>query len=212
VARWSEVSCHRLTSADAFLTTPLHYSRLKDPFNRIDYSKANQYRMGSSTVANQLLFVFPAGAVDAWYRDVDGNISTSHFRTEATRSIMEMKPRYPIYGGWKFSWSHGYEVPQTFQGRGIVQLDSKTGKYVLKAKVHEGLKNVPVEKWELEIILPEGATDVQVALPFKAESEEVKTTYSYFDTIGKPTFLYRKKNLVDDAWTDKEVVVSCELS
>lgn len=155
--------------------------------------------MESSTVANTFTFVWPAGAIDAWYRDVDGNISTSHFRTEASRSVFEMRSRYPIYGGWKFSWMHGYEVPQSFKSKdGLVRVDSKTGKYVLKAKAYEGLKNLPIDKFVVEIVMPEGATDIKIDLPFIADGKEESISYSYFDTVGKPTYRFTKNRFVDE--------------
>lgn len=173
--------------------------------------------MEQSTVASAFSFNFPAGAIDAWYRDVDGNISTSHFRTEAGRSVFEMRPRYPIYGGWKFSWMHGYEVPQTFTSKnGLVQ-QTKPGQYLLRAKVYDGLKNVPVDKFTLEVVLPEGATDIKVNLPFTPDTSSETRTYSYFDTVGKPTFIYTKKRFTDEMWNEFTVnilplVVEIELT
>ncbi|KAI9001853.1 Ribophorin I-domain-containing protein [Hyaloraphidium curvatum] len=177
--------------------------RLREPFSRIDFARSQNYGGADGTmVASGFKLFWPAGARDPWYRDVDGNVSTSHFRNEASHSVFEMRPRYPIYGGWKFSWSHGYEVPMSSGREPLVKYDSSQGRYVLKARVYEGLKNVPADKLTLEVILPEGASDIKVFLPFEADSENDKTTYSYFDSIGRPTRVFVKKRFVDEMWSE----------
>lgn len=53
------------------------------------------------------------------------------------------------------------------------------------------------EEYELRVMLPEGATDIQVNLPFEAEIEE-KLEFSYLDFIGRPVMVIKKQNVIDD--------------
>ena len=91
---------------------------------------------------------------DVYYKDAVGNISTSNFRNEARSSILEFEPRYPLYGGWKFSWFHGYSVPfanflSTYNGF----YDS----FELNVTMTPSVKNLYVATNQLKVILPEGA-------------------------------------------------------
>ena len=45
-------------------------------------------------------------ASDVYYRDIIGNISTSHVRREGDRTLVELQMRFPMMGGWKdeFYW------------------------------------------------------------------------------------------------------------
>lgn len=98
--------------------------------------------------------ILPAEATDVFYKDVTGNISTSHFRKEKQRSVLELTPRYPLYGGWRFSWFHGYTIPQSLL---LNQLSGKAEDYRFKATLTPSVSGLIVEKSTLKVILPEGA-------------------------------------------------------
>jgi hypothetical protein len=53
----------------------------------VDYQTKNA--KGSSF--NNLVAIFPPGASDVYYRDVIGNISTSHVRSEKGRTVLEVR-------------------------------------------------------------------------------------------------------------------------
>ena len=71
----------------------------------------------------ELVLHLPAGARDPYFIDLVGNVSTSHFRpappvsaallspSKAKSSILELKPRYPILGGWNYTFTLGYDTP-----------------------------------------------------------------------------------------------------
>ena len=45
----------------------------------------------------------PAAARSMYFRDEIGNISTSHARFGLANTEVELRPRYPLFGGWKVS-------------------------------------------------------------------------------------------------------------
>lgn len=40
-----------------------------------------------------------------------GNISTSHLREEENAVLVEIQPRFPLFGGWKTHYTLGYTMP-----------------------------------------------------------------------------------------------------
>ncbi|KAI8909571.1 Ribophorin I-domain-containing protein [Gorgonomyces haynaldii] len=83
---------------------------LKGHFSRVDY-KMTEYYHGNTQVVKSLTAVFPAKATDVYFKDAVGNVSTSNFRSDTKRSILELRPRFPLYGGWRYTWFHGYTIP-----------------------------------------------------------------------------------------------------
>ena len=58
-----------------------------------------------------------------------------------------------MFGGWKYKWFHGYDVPLDSYVKKIGQ-----NRYQLKLKFTGSLKNVLVEDMTVRFVLPEGAT------------------------------------------------------
>jgi oligosaccharyltransferase complex subunit alpha (ribophorin I) len=162
---------------------------LKGQFSRFEYNPGNL----DSAAINQLTLQLPAMASDPYFRDDIGNVSTSHFRQERQRSVLELKPRFPLYGGWFYNWHHGYNLPlSTFLKR------MTSGRYVFQADFVNGIPNAAVDSAEVKIVLPEGARDIQVHVPFEVDEVLLEKTYTYLDTSGRPTVLIRKANVVDE--------------
>ncbi|ORY48919.1 hypothetical protein BCR33DRAFT_714026, partial [Rhizoclosmatium globosum] len=137
-------------------------------FSRIDFQFA-QYSRG---LRSNVLEEFRA---NVYYRDDIGNVSTSNFRKS-------MIPPLSIVWWLEYNWHHTYDVPLN----DYLKVDSKTGRYVLNVKFMGSLSNVTIEDARLRVVLPEGATNVKVALPFPADSEEHSRFYTNLDTIGRP--------------------------
>ena len=55
--------------------------------------------------------VLPASARDVYYRDEIGNISTSSMKSLIDSVELEIRPRFPLFGGWKTHYYIGYNVP-----------------------------------------------------------------------------------------------------
>ena len=55
--------------------------------------------------------MLPVSARDVYYRDEIGNISTSNLREIDDQMELELRPRFPLFGGWKTHYYIGYNVP-----------------------------------------------------------------------------------------------------
>ena len=73
-----------------------------------------------------------------------------------------MKPRYPIMGGWNYSFTLGWDSPLADSG----SWDAKNQKYIVAVPVMTLFPSAVIDNAELKIVLPEGATYVQTYLPF----------------------------------------------
>ena len=178
---------------------------LKGQFSRIDF-KLNEWSHGKTSVVKSLVAVLPAGATDVYFKDAIGNVSTSAFRNERKRSILELQPRFPLYGGWRYTWFHGFNVPS----KQFLKVDAKTGKYVLQYLFKPSVSDLVTESASLKVVLPEGAANVKWGASEALDSVTHSTTYTYLDSIGRPTLLFKKKNLVD--LHNVIVQVNCSIS
>ena len=98
-------------------------------------------------------------AKDVYYRDDIGNISTSALRPLEDSVEVELRPRFPLFGGWKTHYLLGYNVPS------YEYLFHKGDDFALNMRLVDHIfDDMLVEDFTLTIILPEGA---QVCLPDK---------------------------------------------
>ena len=62
----------------------------------------------------------------------------------------------------------------------------------MQAPVLQSLPQTPVDELTLKVVLPEGATNILLPLPFPYDTHVENRTYTYLDTIGRPTiYLYK---------------------
>ena len=132
-----------------------HGAKLQNQFSRVEWQMSQHFPTSSSAL-KELSIPLRVGSVDAYYTDDIGNVSTSRFRTTSRESNLELKPRYPVFGGWKYSFRIGWNNNvKTFLRK------TKGEGYVLKMPFLEGPKmgeGVSFEKVVVRFILPEGAT------------------------------------------------------
>lgn len=129
---------------------------LKKHFSRVTWQQTSYYNPASSA-ARELVVPLAPGSLNPYFTDDIGNVSTSRFRSSARDALLELKPRYPLFGGWKYSFKIGWDANlETFLRK------LKTGdSYVLKVPFLQGPKQsegVEYEKVNIRVILPEGAT------------------------------------------------------
>lgn len=107
-----------------------------------------------TNVLKELSFKLPPSAQDAYFRDEVGNVSTSHFRVESKHAVLELAPRYPVFGGWNYTWYHGYNADLG----SFVHKSKTSGKYILNVKFVENVNDMVIDKAVVRVILPEGAS------------------------------------------------------
>ena len=75
-------------------------------FSRYDYQ-----RTPTHAAIKSFKVALPASARDVYYRDAIGNISTSNLLVQDDVVEVELRPRFPLFGGWKTEYYIGYNVP-----------------------------------------------------------------------------------------------------
>ncbi|KAF5393614.1 hypothetical protein D9757_000029 [Collybiopsis confluens] len=175
---------------------------LNGHFSRLEHQTQSFYGRGAPHVVPMVTIHLPAGIRNTYYYDQIGNVSTSRLRVapSAARgqknvqsSVLELKPRYPIMGGWNYTYTLGWDAPLGDSAN----YDAKTGKYIVSVPVMTEIPGSVVNDAEISIILPEGAIDVDYVAPFPSVSNEVSTHVTYLDTIGRPLITFKYKNLTN---------------
>nr|KMM65510.1 ribophorin I [Coccidioides posadasii RMSCC 3488] len=187
-------------------------AHLAKQFSRVAWS-VKTLQNAPSVAISALRVTLKSGAVDPYFIDEIGNVSTSRFtRGQGARaSVLDIRPRYPVFGGWKYSFRIGWNIDLSSFLRKATSGDT----YILKVpfldcpKMPEGLQ---YEKIDLRVILPEGARGVKyelvngVGLPNNIQSET--TLYkTYMDTVGRTVLKLSMTNVADEA-RDAQLIVT----
>ena len=177
-------------------------AQLSHPFSRVSWASAAYYN-GPTHALRELKVPLKPGSVDPYFTDDIGNVSTSHYRPNRFREAsLELKPRYPLFGGWKYSFKIGWNNALSDSLRKLKQGDT----YALSVPFLEGPKmpeGVQYDRVELRVILPEGATNVKwettggTGLPILEPSLSLHRTF--MDTLGRTELKLVAQNVVDDA-------------
>lgn len=138
-------------------------ARLKGHFSRLEHQAQKYHRRSAPHILPSLTLHLPAGIRDVYYYDQIGNVSTSRLRTAPSvprlapsnqYSVLELRPRYPLLGGWNYSFTLGWDAPLADS----TGYDPSTGKYLVEIPILTPIPGAVIKQAELKIILPEGAT------------------------------------------------------
>ncbi|XP_070152269.1 dolichyl-diphosphooligosaccharide--protein glycosyltransferase subunit 1 [Polyergus mexicanus] len=163
---------------------------LKGSFSRYEY--ARESKSGQASIQS-FDTVLPAAASDIYYRDEIGNISTSHTRIKKDSVELNLRPRFPLFGGWKTRYTIGYSVPS------YEYLFHSGDEYTLEMRLLDHIfDDMIVDEIVLKIILPEGARNIQLELPYPTIRLTDSLHYTYLDVTGRPVVSVTKKNLVEN--------------
>ncbi|KAL5618768.1 hypothetical protein FOVSG1_000990 [Fusarium oxysporum f. sp. vasinfectum] len=189
-------------------------ANLSDNFDRIKYSQHSLYRQHGvagvrpSHYLDQLRIPLPGGSVDAYYTDVIGNVTTSTWRTDNRDALLVLKPRYPLFGGWRYPFTIGWNSDASNFLR-----KTATGSFVLRIPFIEGPKQpegVEYEHINVNVLLPEGAENVKFHTNIPESSilsTSVDLTRTYLDTVGRTAVSIKARNLVDE-FRDRQLIIS----
>jgi len=172
-------------------------AQLKGPFSRYEYQREAQSGVSSVKAFKTVL---PAAATDVYYRDEIGNISTSHMRVLSDSVELDLRPRFPLFGGWKTHYVLGYNVPS------YEYLFFSGDDYKLKMRlVDHVFDDMVVEELITKITLPEGSHNMELETPFPVQRLPDYLHYTYLDTKGRPVITVRKTNVVENHIQDFEL-------
>merc|ERR1712048_511085 len=164
---------------------------LKGPFSRFDFQ-----RQDSGPYITEWKMTLPLEATDVYYRDLIGNISTSHLRADFSNgeSVLELTPRFPMMGGWRNHYTIGYNMPTANA------LSQNGQKYRFKnALVPDLYENYIVEDLELKFILPEGVENLKFNSNIDLTRENDDSRYTFLDTTGRVVVTLKGPKIVADA-------------
>lgn len=129
----------------------------------MDFQTASYFNRPVSHTLGSMALHLPAGIHDMYFTDLNGNVSTSHLRTVPSvpkgadshqSSTFEFKPRYPLLGGWNYSFTIGWDSPLA----DYAGWDKESGRYLVGVPMRSIIPTAVVDEAEVKIILPEGAT------------------------------------------------------
>lgn len=162
---------------------------LKGPFSRYEFQREPAHGLSAVKSFRTKL---PPLAYDIYYRDEIGNISTSNVRFSPRNVIADLRPRFPLFGGWKTHYTLGYYLPTKSY------LFSQGSQFVLKIRfIDHVFDNFVIDEAVVNLILPEGASNIKFKLPYSVKREKDQVHKTYLDTFGRPKIVLRKSNLVE---------------
>lgn len=162
---------------------------LKGPFSRYDYQKDSRSNQACVKSYKTLL---PASATGVYYRDTNGNISTSAMRVLKDSVELDLRPRFPLFGGWKTHYTLGYNVPS------FEYLFQTGDNFLLKMRVVDHIfDDMVVDEVTTKVILPEGSTNIKLIAPYSVTRNSDSLHYTYLDTFGRPVISFSKNNVVE---------------
>ncbi|KAK3674553.1 dolichyl-diphosphooligosaccharide--protein glycosyltransferase subunit 1 [Recurvomyces mirabilis] len=181
---------------------------LKNHFSRVTYAQSAYYNPPSSAL-KELRFPLAVGSADPYFVDDIGNVSTSRFRSNMREANLELKPRYPIFGGWNYSFKVGWNSDlKEFLRR----VKGASNTYVLKVPFFEGPKQaegVEYERVVTRIILPEGAKNIKFSTTITLTSNTTSLHRTFMDTMGRTSLELTALNVVDE-FRERDLVVTYE--
>merc|ERR1712080_557338 len=157
-------------------------AELKGSFSRYEFQRENS---GVSSVKN-FKTLLPAAAKDVYYRADIGNISTSHLKVMDDAVELDLRPRFPLFGGWKTHYVIGYNVPS------YEYIFFKGDDHVLNMRLIDHIyDDMLIEQAEVKVILPEGVTGLQLDTPFPIARGDDTKHFTYLDTTGRTVVTLR---------------------
>lgn len=163
-----------------------------------DLTRAREARRG---VVARLAAELPLGAESPTFRDGIGNISSSVVvRTPAGRVGVVLEPRYPLYGGWRATFSLGWRVPRA----AAVLRAPGARRARLVTAVGPAVRELVVQDLRVRVLLPPGATDVRVECEAPHARVDGRAA-TWLDLYGRPTVELHLHNFVPEADAQLEV-------
>jgi len=195
MTRWIEVSHWGNIAVEETYHMTHSGATLKGHFSRYDYQ-----RTPTHSVIKSFKTVLPSSARDVYYRDEIGNISTSHMLVQDDSVEVELRPRFPLFGGWQTRYYMGYNVP-TYE-----YLFSKGDRYVLKMRLVDHIfDDFVVDKLTVKVVLPEGSSNIQVKAPYAVSEGGRELHKTYLDTLGRNVVVLLKDGVVENHIQDFQV-------
>lgn len=181
-------------------------AELTDHFSRVRW-QATTMAQQSTPALKAAQVHLRAGVRDVYFTDEIGNVSTSNLRDDYRDPVLEFRPRYPVFGGWNYSFTLGWNHDLA---RSVRETASE-GIYVLRVPLLEGPVNAMYDEADVLVVLPEGAKVLAVDSSYKDMTEELTSLYSHLDVVGRTVVKLSARDMTDEHRRN-ELYVTYELS
>jgi len=178
-------------------------AKLKGHFSRLQHMQ-QQGQKDNTPAIQTLSFGLTGGPRNAWFTDEIGNVSTSQFKSVGKNGVLAIRPRYPLFGGWKYAFGIGWTVDLN----NLVSVVNGDG-MALRFPFIEGPLNVAYDTVTVSIRLPEGCTNVQVETGVPLVSLVIEPYMAFLDTIGSTVVKLTAEKITDEM-RGREVTISYE--
>jgi len=159
-------------------------AKLKGEFSRLDHQMQHVPH-----AFQNLLALLPRDIWGVYYRDELGNVTTSHLWKPKNKDVTELqlKLRFPLYGGWHIEWYHGYNMPLT---KVVSRVQGAADRYVLDCDLAHPIP-ILADRLVIHLVLPPGATNIKVESPVRSRiiEEKMLRRYTYLDVPWTPRYL-----------------------
>ncbi|KZV61011.1 oligosaccharyl transferase alpha subunit [Peniophora sp. CONT] len=175
---------------------------LKGQFSRVQHQMGMFRNELPPHVLPAYALSLPAGARDVYFTDLNGNVSTSRFRSAPSvakgsvarqQSYLEVRPRFPVMGGWNYFHTLGWDQPLA----DVAAYDPANGTYFVGVPLLTPITGSAVKAVNFTVTLPEGATDVEFWPPYQPKGASFSTHITYLDTVGRPSITLQYSDLTD---------------
>ncbi|KAG4304201.1 hypothetical protein PORY_002382 [Pneumocystis oryctolagi] len=165
--------------------------KLKEKFSRIKWNQQLYYNTFHAVISS-LKINLKAGTRDTYHVDEIGIVSTSEFVSNPKNTHIIIKPRYPVFGGWNYSCTVGWNLDLN---RFLKKKNSRI--YILKIPFIEGPMNAYYENVSVNIILPEGSRILNVISRIPISESRTSIHKTYMDVVGRTSIKLFSKNIID---------------
>lgn len=162
-------------------------TKIVGEFSHMDMTR--NPRLGLNAAAIQrVVLPLPANHSSEYFIDLVGNVSTSHLSND----ILDLRPRFPLLGGWHYNFTAGFSVPLPDY------LREARGNLILKVPVVGAPENIAVKHLENRIVLPRGAYNVEAYDDLGSNVQVLNQQIGFLDWKSSPEVRVDVDNVVND--------------
>ncbi|CAR26458.1 ZYRO0B10186p [Zygosaccharomyces rouxii] len=174
-------------------------ARLNKGFSRLEHM-LDQQNMKLSHYCGVLEMNLPEDSSEHYFTDKVGMVTT--FRILGDN--IYLKPRYPIFGGWKYNFTTGWTNPLT---NFLRVSEGGDHSYIISVPLLNGPEDTIYDDVTLSLYLPEGAKVETIGSATPSINTDVTAQKSYLDlNNGHVKVTLNFKNLIDQVGTGELLV------
>jgi oligosaccharyltransferase complex subunit alpha (ribophorin I) len=114
-------------------------------------------------------------------------------------TILDVKTRYPLMGGWKASFVLGYRLPLPHYLRTIPSGKFLTKDYIVGIPFFNApIGNVTIDELIVKIVFPEGSHSIRPSAFYPLDGSNFEVAPTYLDSLKRPVLVLTKRNLVQE--------------